>query len=231
MFETFLSPLYISMKTVLVSTSITFFMGIAAARWMVNYSGRFRSLIDGLFLLPIVLPPTVIGLGLLLLFGSQGPLGKLLALFNTTIIFSWPATVVTAVIVSFPLMYMTARGGFEQVDSNIENSARTLGAGEWRVFWTVTMPLSWPTVMAATILSFTRALGEFGATLMLAGNLPGKTTTIPVAIYFKIQSGKMNEALALTFIVFLFAMLSLAMLAYWKRKSRQNGRCQTIAGN
>jgi len=229
--DLFLSPLLISMRTVLAATAITFFLGLAAARWMATYQGRFRHLIDSLFLLPIVLPPTVIGFGLLLLFGNRGPLGKLLALFDTTLIFSWPATVVTAVIVAFPLMYMTARGGFEQVDANIENAARTLGAGEWRLFWTVTLPLSWPTVMAATVLAFTRALGEFGATLMLAGNLPGRTTTLPVAIYFKLQAGQMGEALVLTLVVFIFALASLALLAYWKTKARQNGRGQKIAGN
>ncbi len=227
----FLSPLLISLRTVLAATAITFFLGLAAARWMANYQGRFRHLIDSLFLLPIVLPPTVIGFGLLLLFSNRGPLGKLLALFDTTIIFSWPATVVTAVIVAFPLMYITARGGFEQVDANLENAARTLGAGEWRLFWTVTLPLSWPTVMAATVLAFTRALGEFGATLMLAGNLPGRTTTLPVAIYFKLQAGQMGEALILTLVVFIFALASLALLAYWKTKARQNGRGQKIAGN
>ena len=231
MLESYLSPLYISLKTVLASTIITFFLGIAAARWMANYSGRFRNLIDGLFLLPLILPPTVVGFGLLLLFGNNGPIGKLLDLLGTTLIFSWPATVITAVIVSFPLMYMSARGGFEQVDINIENAARTLGAGEWRVFWTVTLPLSWPSIMAATVLAFARALGEFGATLMLAGNIPGKTTTIPVAIYFKIQAGHMGEALILTLIVLAFAFASLVLLAYWKGKAKNNERSKALAGN
>lgn len=229
MLESYLSPLYISLKTVLASTIVTFFLGIAAARWMANYSGRFRNLIDGLFLLPLILPPTVVGFGLLLLFGNNGPIGKLLDLLGTTLIFSWPAAVITAVIVSFPLMYMSARGGFEQVDINIENAARTLGAGEWRVFWTVTLPLSWPSIMAATILAFARALGEFGATLMLAGNIPGKTTTIPVAIYFKIQAGHMEEALILTLIVLAFAFASLVLLAYWKGKAKNNGRSKALA--
>lgn len=228
--DSFALPLNISIRTVISATIITFFLGIAAARWMVGYRGRYTSLIDGFFLLPLVLPPTVIGFALLLLFGSYGPLGKLLAYFDTTVIFSWPATVITAVVVSFPLMYMTARGGFEQVDQNIENAARTLGAGEWRIFWSVTLPLSWPTVMAATVLSFARALGEFGATLMLAGNIPGKTTTIPVAIYFKIQAGHFKEAIILSLIVISFAILALALLAYWKGKTRQNGRNKLIAG-
>ena len=231
MLETYLSPLIISLKTVITSTIITFFLGLAAARWMANYSGRFRNLIDGLFLLPMVLPPTVVGFGLLLAFAKTGPLGKILDFFGTTIIFSWPATVITAVIFSFPLMYMSARGGFEQVDINIENAARTLGSGEWRIFWTVTLPLSWPSVMAATTLAFARALGEFGATLMLAGNIPGKTTTIPVAIYFKIQAGHVEEALILTLIVLTFSLASLILIAYWKGKAQKNGRSSAFAGS
>jgi molybdate transport system permease protein len=229
MLETFFSPLLISLKTVLVSTVITFFLGIATARWMANSKSRFKTLIDSLLLLPLVLPPTVIGFGLLLLFGKNGPMGKLLDIFGTTVVFSWPATIITAVIVSFPLMYISARGGFEQVDINIENAARTLGASEWRLFWTVTVPLSWPSIMAATVLAFARALGEFGATLMLAGNIPGKTTTIPVAIYFKIQAGHFSEAIILTLIVLAFAFFSLIMLAYWKGKSQSNGRSRSFA--
>jgi molybdate transport system permease protein len=214
--ESYLSPLLISLRTVLVATVITFFLGIAAARWMARYSGRLKSLLDGLFILPLVLPPTVVGFGLLLLFGKNGPLGQLFSLLNTTIVFSWPATVISAVVMAFPLMYMTARGGFEQVDVNFENAARTLGASEWRVFWTVTLPIARPAVIAATLLAFARSLGEFGATLMLAGNIPGKTATIPIAIYFDIQAGHMNEALILVLIVLVISFASLGMLAYWK---------------
>jgi molybdate transport system permease protein len=219
--ESYLSPLLISLKTVLTATVITFFLGIAAARWMSRYSGRFKNLIDGIFILPLVLPPTVVGFGLLLFFGRNGPLGGLLDLLGTTVVFSWPATVIAAVVMSFPLMYMSSRGGFEQVDINIENAARTLGSSEWRIFWTVTMPLAWPAVVAATVLAFARSLGEFGATLMLAGNIPGKTATIPVAIYFNIQGGHMDRALILVAIVLVIAFGSLVVLAYWRRKARK----------
>jgi len=219
MAETYLAPLWISLKTVVVATAVTFFLGIAAARWMAHYTGRFKNLIDGLFILPLVLPPTVVGLGLLLIFGKNGPIGEFLSLFNTTIVFSWPATVITAAAMAFPLMYMTSRGAFEQVDSRVEDAARTLGASEWRLFWSVTMPLAWPGVAAATILSLARCLGEFGATLMLAGNIPGKTATIPVAIYFSIQSGDINEALVLVGIVLVIAFGALAAIAYWKGKA------------
>jgi molybdate transport system permease protein len=219
MTEPYLSPLWISFKTVLTTTVITFFIGLFAARWMARYSGRGKSLIDGIFILPLVLPPTVVGFGLLMLFGKNGPLGEFFSWLGTTIVFSWPATVIAAVIMTFPLMYMSARAGFEQVDINVENAARTLGASEWRVFWTVTMPMAWPAVVAAIILTFARALGEFGATLMLAGNIPGKTTTIPVAIYFNIQGGHNDRALVLVLIVLIISFASLAALAYWKRKT------------
>ena len=201
----------------LTATVITFFLGIAVGRWMSRYNGKLKSLIDGIFILPLVLPPTVVGLGLLLLFGKNGPIGQLLLLAGTTVVFSWPATVITAVIVAFPLMYMTSRGAFEQVDHNIEDAARTLGASEWKLFWTITMPLAWPGVAAGTVLAFARSLGEFGATLMLAGNIPGKTQTIPVAIYFAVQAGDMNQALILMLITIGIAFASLAALAYWKQ--------------
>ena len=155
----------------------------------------------------------------MLLFGKNGPLGEFFSWLGTTIVFSWPATVISAVIMSFPLMYMSARAGFEQVDINVENAARTLGASEWRIFWTVTMPMAWPAVVAATILAFARAMGEFGATLMLAGNIPGKTATIPVAIYFNIEGGHYDRALVLVAIVLIISFASLALLAYWKRKT------------
>ena len=216
MADSFLSPLWISLRTVLVATAITFFVGIAAARWMARYQGKFKTLIDGLFLLPLVLPPTVVGYGLLLLFGKHGPLGVFLSIFNTSVVFSWPATVIAAVILSFPLMYMTARGAFEQVETNIEDAARTMGAGEWRIFWSVTLPLAWPGVAAATVLALARCLGEFGATLMLAGNIPGKTATIPVAIYFDIQAGDNSHALVLVAVVLVISLASLAIMAYYK---------------
>ena len=219
MMDTYLSPLWISLATVFTATVITFFTGIAAARWMARYEGRMRGLVDGVLILPLVLPPTVVGLGLLMLFGKNGPIGQALLLFGTTVVFSWPATVITATVVSFPLMYMNARGAFEQVDASIENAARTLGAGEWRTFWSVTLPLAWPGVAAGAVMAFARALGEFGATLMLAGYIPGKTATIPLAIYFAVQDGDMNQALVLVLIVLVIVFASLAALAYFKGKN------------
>ncbi len=212
----YLEPLLVSLKTVTVTTAVTFFLGIAAARWMARYEGRFKSLIDGLFILPLVLPPTVVGYILLLVFGVNGPIGKTLLAFGEKIVFSWEATVIAATVMAFPIMYMTAKGAFEQVEPNIEAAARTLGAGEWRVFWTVTLPLAKAGVIAATVLAFARSLGEFGATLMLAGNIAGKTQTIPIAIYFAIQAGDMDKAMVLCIIVLAISFISLAAIAYWK---------------
>ena len=212
----YLEPLLVSLKTVTVTTAVTFFLGIAAARWMARYEGKFKSLIDGLFILPLVLPPTVVGYILLLVFGVNGPIGKTLLAFGEKIVFSWEATVIAATVMAFPIMYMTAKGAFEQVEPNIEAAARTLGAGEWRVFWTVTLPLAKAGVIAATVLAFARSLGEFGATLMLAGNIAGKTQTIPIAIYFAIQAGDMDKAMVLCIIVLAISFVSLAAIAYWK---------------
>lgn len=214
-----LSPLWISLATSIVATALTLIVGVAAAAWRQRHAGPAFAILDGIFLLPLVLPPTVVGFGLLLLCGRHGPIGKFLSLFNTTLVFSWPATVISAAVMSFPLMYMTSRGAFEQVDSHVEDAARTLGASEWRVFWSVTMPLAWPGVAAATVLSLARCLGEFGATLMLAGNIPGRTATIPIAIYFSIQAGETNQALVLVGIVLVIAFAALAGIAYWKGKA------------
>jgi len=131
------------------------------------------------------------------------------------------------VVVSFPLMYMTAKGAFEQVEFNIEDAARTLGANEWKVFWPVTLPLAWPGVAAGTVLALARSLGEFGATLMLAGNIPGKTATIPVALYFAYQRGDNTQTLILVLITLAFAFGSLAVLAYWRgRKPKREKASQ-----
>lgn len=190
-----LSPLFISIKTSVAATIVTFILGILAAWFMTSKRRRYGSLIDALFTLPMVLPPTVLGFILLLIFGKNGPVGKLLSLIEIKIIFSWSATVIAAVVVSFPLMYNTSKGALEQIDKNILNAARTLGISEWKIFWTISLHLAWPGIAAGTVLAFARALGEFGATLMVAGSIPGKTQTIPIAIYFAVEGGDMKKAL------------------------------------
>jgi len=207
-----LSPLWISLKTAATATVITFFLGIAAARWMVGYRGKGKGLIEGLFISPLVLPPTVVGFLLLLLFGKNGPIGQLLLQLGVTVIFSWSATVIAATVVAFPLMYKTALGAFEQIDANLLRAARTLGASERTVFWQVILPLAWPGIVAGTILAFARALGEFGATLMLAGNIPGQTQTIPVAIYFAVEAGDMRQALVWVLIILTISLTVLTAL-------------------
>lgn len=209
------TPLWISLKTACVATLITFFLGTAIAYWMAFYQGRGKGLIDGLLIMPMVLPPTVIGFILLLIFGKNGIIGQLLLKIGTTIIFSWTATVLTATVVALPLMYKTARGAFEQIDTNILDAARTLGASEWKIFWKIAVPLSLPGILAGIILSFARALGEFGATLMLAGNIPGKTQTIPVAIFFAVEGGQMDTALIWVLIITAISFGMVLILNYW----------------
>lgn len=210
-----LSPAWISIKITFIATVIVFFLGLSIAWWMTNYRGRWQGLLDGIFTLPLVLPPTVAGFGILLLIGKHGPVGKFLDLFGINIIFSWHAAVIAAVVVSFPLMYKTSRGAFEQIDANILNAARTLGVSEWKVFWRVSVPLAWPGIAAATALSFARSMGEFGATLMVAGSIPGKTQTIPIAIYFATLGGDMRVALIWVLIIFAISLTVIVLMNYW----------------
>ena len=209
------SPLWISLKSSAIATFFTFFMGIAAARWMLSTRIRGKALIEGIFISPLVLPPTVVGFLLLLLFGRNGAIGQFLLQFDLTIIFTWQAAAITATVVSFPLMYKTALGAFEQIDANLLNAARTLGASEWQVFWRIMLPLAWPGILAGTILAFARALGEFGATLMLAGNIPGQTQTIPMAIYFAVEAGDMRQAAIWVLIILSLSLSVLTAVNFW----------------
>lgn len=212
-----LVPVWISIKTAFAATLVTFFLGLAAARYMAGHDFRGKSLVDGLLILPLVLPPTVVGFGLLYLFGRNGLLGQLLFDLGRPVVFSWSATVIASTVVSFPLMYQAARAAFEQVEPNLENAARTLGASEWAVFWRISVPLAWPGIAAGIILAFARSLGEFGATLMLAGNIPGKTQTIPLAIYFAVEAGHEAQALNWVLIVLVISLASIVALNYWKK--------------
>ncbi|GIM27777.1 molybdenum ABC transporter permease subunit [Clostridium polyendosporum] len=215
------SPILISLKTALTATIITFFIGIFTAQIMTNYNGKFKGIIDAIFTLPLVLPPTVVGFFLLLLFGKNGPFGKALQQIGIQLIFSWPATVIAAVVVAFPLMYKTTRAAFEQIDTNIINAARTLGLCEWSIFWRIIVPIAWPGIAAATILAFTRALGEFGATLMIAGNIPGKTQTIPIAIFFAAEGGEMTKALMWVIIIMSISFIVIVLMNYWSEYQRK----------
>ncbi|MEG4306715.1 molybdate ABC transporter permease subunit [Microcoleus sp. D3_18a_C4] len=217
-----ISPLWISLKSSAIATFFTFFMGIAAARWMLSTRIRGKALIEGIFISPLVLPPTVVGFLLLLLFGRNGAIGQLLLQFDLTIIFTWQAAAITATVVSFPLMYKTALGAFEQIDANLLNAARTLGASEWQVFWRIMLPLAWPGILAGTILAFARALGEFGATLMLAGNIPGQTQTIPMAIYFAVEAGDMRQAAIWVLIILSISLSVLTAVNFWTNLQKRS---------
>lgn len=213
-----LSPLWISLKTAGLATIAAFFTGIPIAYWMLNYRGRWKSLIEGVFVSPLILPPTVVGFLLLLLFGKNGPLGQLMAQFNFTIVFTWYAAAIAATVVAFPLMYKTALGAFEQVDRTLLQVAQTLGASKVRIFWRVLLPLSVPGIVAGTTLTFARALGEFGATLMLAGNIPGQTQTIPMAIYFAVEAGSMNEAWLWAIAIMTISLSAIVAVNLWQKQ-------------
>ena len=215
-----LSPLWISLKSAFAATVITFFLGVAAAYWMIDYRGKGKGFIEGLLISPLVLPPTVVGFLLLLLLGRNGFIGQLLKQVGVTVIFSWSATVIAATVVAFPLMYKTAQGAFAQVDTNLLQAARTLGASELTIFWRVVIPLAWPGIVAGTILTFARALGEFGATLMLAGNIPGQTQTIPVAIYFAVEAGDMQLASVWVMIILVVTLAVLIAVNFWSDSRR-----------
>ncbi|MFM7406559.1 MAG: molybdate ABC transporter permease subunit [Cuspidothrix sp.] len=211
-----LSPLWISLKTSLLATFITFFLGIAAAYWMLGYKGKAKALIEGIFVAPLILPPTVVGFLLLIFFGKNGPVGKLLEPFDLTIVFTWYGAAIAATVVSFPLMYKTALGAFSQIDANLLRVARTLGAKELTIFWRISLPLAFPGIIAATTLAFARALGEFGATLMLAGNIPGQTQTIPMAIYFAVEAGAINEAWFWSIAIMIISLSGILTANFWQ---------------
>lgn len=216
-----LSPLWISLKTAVLAVIIIFFLGITAAYGMLGYQGRWKSLIEGVFVAPLILPPTVVGFILLLIFGRNGPIGQLTRSLDFTIVFTWYAAVITATVVAFPLMYKTTLGAFEQVDPNLLQVARTLGASERKIFWRVLLPLSFPGVLAGLTLAFARALGEFGATLMLAGNIPGRTQTIPMAIFFAVEAGATNEAWFWVVIIMLISLSGIIAVNVWQQQRQK----------
>ncbi|QTD42033.1 molybdate ABC transporter permease subunit [Sporosarcina sp. Te-1] len=214
------TPLFLSLKVAAISTIIVFVAGVFVAHLFARRQFFGKSVIESFFLLPLVLPPTVVGFGLLLLFGKNGWLGKwLLEWFDVQIVFSWIGAVIASIVVSFPLMYQSAAAAFENVDHRLENAARTMGASNWRVFWTIAFPLAWPGLLAGLVLSFARGLGEFGATLMLAGYIPGKTDTIPMAIYFAVESGHMEKATFWVVIIVALGFSTITWLNWWSKRN------------
>ncbi len=204
-------PVIISLKTASVSIVFTFFLGIFAA-WLVSNEKRdnIKIILDNIFTVSFVLPPTVVGFLLLYVVGANGWLGRwLFHSFHYKIVFTWQATVLAAVVMSFPLMYRSTKAAFEQVNPNVLDAARTLGMSEWKIFWKIWIPNAYPGILSGSILAFTRGLGEFGATAMIAGNIANTTRTLPMAIYLQTQSGNMEQALQYGWIVVGIAFIAI----------------------
>lgn len=186
----FFDPLLLSLKVSLISSILVFIVAVIVARWMSRATFRGKTLLETLFLLPLVLPPTVVGFILLVIFGRKSWVGRTIEwLSGQPLVFTWYAAVLASVVVSFPLIYQTIKVGFLSIDRALEDAGRSIGANEWQVFRFITLPLALPSLISGYILGFARGLGEFGATLMLAGNIPGKTQTLPTAIYLAVDSG------------------------------------------
>lgn len=218
-----LSPLIISLKVAGLATVMTFFLGIALAYGVLQLRSRLASTIaDAVITLPLVLPPTVVGFFLLLLLGKRSAIGSALLALDLPLVFTWRAAVIAAVIVSLPLMYRTARGAFEALDRNMIHAAQTLGVSNGRIFWRIIVPNARHGILAGLVLSFARALGEFGATIMFAGNIPGRTQTMSTAIYAAVQANNYDLALRWAIIISLFSLIFIgAMNLYLKREVRE----------
>lgn len=209
----------ISLKTSIVATLLAFLLGLFAAN-KVRKVKRFRGLLDGIFILPMVLPPTVLGFFLLILFGNNSIIGNLLSFLHVDIIFSWKAAVIAATVVAFPLMYRTTLSAFDEIDENIIYAAQTLGMSEFKIFWQIIIPNSRSGILGGTIVAFARALGEFGATMMIAGNIQGKTQTIPIAIYTAVQGGDRLTAYRWTFVIMLFSFTMMILMNYFNHHQK-----------
>ena len=203
------SPLYISMKTGIAATIFSFFLGIYAARKVVKAGPKMKAILDGFLTLPMVLPPTVAGFFLLLIFSRRRPFG--IFLFEQ-FVQTWLGCIIAATVIAFPLMYRNARAAFEQIDVNLIHAGRTLGMSEITIFWKVVVPAAGPGILSGTILTFARALGEYGATSMLAGNIPGKTGTISQRIAMVIQDGDYATAGVWVAIVIFIAFLIIVLM-------------------
>lgn len=191
----FWSPVKLSVEVAAASGILVIILGLFFGKIMANRHFKGMVIVDTFFLLPLVLPPTVVGFLLIILFGRNSPIGQLIeGIFQQPVMFTWWAAVIASAVVAFPLMYQSAKTGFEAIDVDIENAARVDGANEINIFMKISIPLALKSIISGAILSFARALGEFGATLMFAGNIPGKTQTIPTAIYVAIDSGNMELA-------------------------------------
>ncbi len=213
-------PVILSIKVALIAVTIVLIIGLPLSRLLSRLEFPGKDVVEAVITLPMVLPPSVIGYGLLMIIGKNGLLGNTLADLGLTVIFTWWAAVLASTVVSFPLMYQSAKAAFLSVNVNYEKAARTLGASEVKIFFTVTLPLAWPGILAGLVLSFARAMGEFGATMMVAGNIPGQTQTIPLAIYFAVESGDNGTARTLVAINTVFSFLVIYWVNRWAKKQK-----------
>lgn len=218
-------PIFLSIRVALLATVIAFFLGVFFAYILTKKKVPGKNIWETILILPMILPPSIVGYLLLKVFGKRGPIGAfLLDTFGIQIVFTWIACVIAATVVALPLMYQNAKGAFQSVDPSYELAAKTLGSSSFKVFRTVTFPLSGPGIVSGIVLTFARALGEFGATLMLAGNIPGKTQTIPTAIYYAVVVGKDEKASMLVLIMVLFSFALVFGLNMWlKRREKRGG--------
>lgn len=206
----FLSPIWLSIKVAVIAGIIVILTGTIVGRILARKRFRGKAVLETILMLPLVLPPTVVGFFLIVIFGRQSVVGRMIEwVFQQPVIFTWVAAVIASVVVAFPLMYQSAKSGFQGIDQGIEEAARVDGAKEWKLFFLISIPLASKALISGSILSVARALGEFGATLMFAGNIPGETQTIPTAIYIAIDSGNMQMAWmwVLAIVIISFVML------------------------
>jgi len=213
------SPVLISLEVTMAATVLAGLLGLFAAR-KVSKMKRGRAIIDGILTLPMVLPPTVVGFFLLLVFGKNGLFGSFLAAIKFPIVFNIRGAVIAAAVVALPMMYRSARGAFEAIDVSLEEAARTMGYGEIRIFWKVTVPVCSHGVVSGLVLTFARALGEFGATSMLAGNIPGRTQTMSLAIYSAVQGNNREKAYLWVAVIAVISLTSIILLNMLTRKTK-----------
>ena len=207
-----LQPLFLTLKVALLATLIAGALGIAAGHWMARHRFAGQNALDAVLVLPMVLPPTVLGYYLIVLIGRNGVIGAWLEQwFGIRLLFTWQGAVLAAAVVAFPLIYKAARAAFEDIDVRFQQAARTLGASEWELFWRVSLPLATRGIAAGLALTFARAMGEFGATLMVAGNLPGRTQTLSVAVYSAVQAGDDPLAFSLTLVISVLCIVLLVI--------------------
>jgi len=217
------SPLFISLKTGILATVLTFFLGIGAARLIMKVDNTAKSIVDGILTLPLVLPPTVAGFFLLLIFSLRRPFGKFLfEEFNIKMVQTWPGCVIAAFVIAFPLMYRNARAAFEQVDVDMIHAGRTLGLSERKIFWKIIVPIAAPGLASGTVLAFARAIGEYGATAMLAGNILGKTRTVSVAIASEVAAGNWDTAAFWVCVIVILSFFIVAVINYISGKNMKH---------